>query len=255
MVSLHISVNVFNEYFDYRTGIDLETKRTPFSGGSGILPAGTLSARQALVLALVSLIIGGTIGIYLAAVTGWKLLAIGMIGILIVVSYTTILTRVMLGELAAGLGLGFLPVLGAQFVTTQEITIQAIIAAVPAGFLVFNLLLLNEFPDAEADARGGRRHIVIMLGKRAAGWIYTIFSLSVFIWIACFVWVGTMPLYALLGLLTLPLGLRACLGALRDYASFEKLIPAQGLNVATTLFTQVLLAVGFFLAPFNHSLT
>jgi len=254
LVSLHISVNVFNEYFDFRDGIDLETPKTPFSGGSGVLPSQALKPQQVIWLAGVSLTIGALIGIYLAIQTGWTLAIIGLIGILTVVGYNTVLSKIMLGELAAGLGLGFLPVLGVQYVNTMQLSSEAIIAAVPAGFLVFNLLLLNEFPDAEADARGGRKHIVIMFGKKVSGFIYTFICLSVFIWIGGAVLTGMMPLWAIIGLLALPMGLRACVGALRDYnASLEKFLPAQAMNVVTTLVTQILLAIGFFLAPFTQS--
>ena len=45
LVALHVAVNAFNEVSDFRSGIDLETERTPFSGGSGTLPSGALEVR------------------------------------------------------------------------------------------------------------------------------------------------------------------------------------------------------------------
>ena len=53
----HISVNTLNDYFDYKSGIDLEVRRTPFSGGSGILPPGALKPGQVLWLGLGSLLL------------------------------------------------------------------------------------------------------------------------------------------------------------------------------------------------------
>ncbi|MBN2382903.1 prenyltransferase [bacterium] len=251
LVSLHISVNVFNEYFDFLSRIDFATPKTPFSGGSGVLPEGKMTARQALVYALVALIIGLATGLFLAAQTGWELLFIGLIGLFLVIFYTPVLAKIMLGELGAGLGLGFLPVLGIQFVNTGQLSGSAMIAAVPAGFLVFNLLLLNEFPDCEADAQGGRRHLVIIFGKPVAGWIYTAVALAVFLWIVLWVILGFMPTWTLIALMALPISLRACLGAIRDYDSCEKLLPAQGINVAVTMLTQILLALGYFITSFR----
>jgi 1,4-dihydroxy-2-naphthoate octaprenyltransferase len=248
LVALHISVNVFNEYFDYKSGIDFETNRTPFSGGSGVLPAGENRTRSALLAAIFTLVLGGGIGFYLFTKTGWPLLILGIIGVVIVVSYTSFLSKIMVGEIAAGLGLGTLPVLGIQYVNTLTISTDAIIAAVPSGFLVFNLLLLNEFPDADADKKGGRRHLVIVFGKKIARWIYTSVGLGVFIWISVWVIFDRMPIWALLSLLILPVCIRACVGAIRDYNSFEKLIPAQGMNVMVTLVTQVLLAIGYYVS-------
>jgi 1,4-dihydroxy-2-naphthoate octaprenyltransferase len=54
LLLVHISVNTLNDYFDYRSGIDLATRRTPFSGGSGILPAGLLKPRQVFWLGMTS---------------------------------------------------------------------------------------------------------------------------------------------------------------------------------------------------------
>ncbi len=70
----HISVNVLNDYFDYRSGVDLETKRTPFSGGSGILPAGLLRPTQVLWFGLASLLLAIPKGVYFVIVRGWLLL-------------------------------------------------------------------------------------------------------------------------------------------------------------------------------------
>ena len=106
------------------------------------------------------------IGLYLAWISGWPLLAIGILGALSVVAYTPVLTRIGLGEAAAGLALGTLPVVGAYYLFTGRLDAVAWVSGIPAGLLTYNLLLLNEFPDAEADATGGRRHMVILLGKR-----------------------------------------------------------------------------------------
>lgn len=248
LVLLHISVNLFNEYFDFRSGIDQETLKTPFSGGSGILPSGELSPKSVLIVALVTLFAGSAIGIFLTFRIGIYILYLGILGILFIVGYNTFFAKIMLGEIAAGLGLGSLPVLGIQYITTQQFSLSAIIASVPAGFLVFNLLLLNEFPDAIADKKGGRRHLVIIFGKKRAAWIYTMVISAVFAWIFVCVAFKIMPLAALLGLLTIPFGIKAALGALKNYDSNEKLLPAQGINVVLTLVTQVLLAVGYFLS-------
>ncbi|MFC2014351.1 prenyltransferase, partial [Chloroflexota bacterium] len=84
----HISVNVLNDYFDYRSGIDLETKRTPFSGGSGILPAGFLRPNQALWFGLVCLLLDIPIGVYFIIIKGWFLLPIILIAAICILLYT-----------------------------------------------------------------------------------------------------------------------------------------------------------------------
>ena len=74
IVIAHISVNVLNEYFDYRSGVDFKTRRTPFSGGSGALPGGLVAPGQALALGVGTLVAVVPIGIYFMIVSGWWLL-------------------------------------------------------------------------------------------------------------------------------------------------------------------------------------
>ena len=70
----HISVNTLNDYFDYKSGIDLAVKRTPFSGGSGILPPGSLKPGQVLWLGIGSLLLAIPIGVFFVIETGWQLI-------------------------------------------------------------------------------------------------------------------------------------------------------------------------------------
>ena len=172
LVALHIAVNTLNEWSDMRTGIDLHTKRTPFSGGSGTLPSGALSSRTALAFGLGWAAVGLAAGIWLLTQIGWVLLPIMVLGAVFVLGYTDILARSGVGELAAGLGLGGLPVIGTALVQDGTVGQAAVAAAVPATLMTFNLLLLNEFPDEEADKAGGRRNLVILLGRARAAAVY-----------------------------------------------------------------------------------
>ncbi|MGA1796298.1 MAG: prenyltransferase [bacterium] len=248
LVALHISVNVLNDYHDFKTGIDLHTTRTPFSGGSGLLPIGRIPPETARRIGLTSLGIGCMIGIYFTFTAGWEFLMILLPGIFMIYAYNPLLSTLAIGEMSAGLGLGFLPVVGIYFIITGKVTPLAFFAGVPPFLLTFNLLFLNEFPDAEADRMGGRRHIVIRLGKRKAGILYTFITLLTYLWVPFGILMGIFPSWTLLSLLTLPFAIRAIKGALMDYDQGERLVPAQGANVAMVLLTQALLAVGFFLA-------
>jgi len=158
LVALHMAVNILNEWSDMRTGIDLKTRRTPFSGGSGTLPAGAISLRTTLVFGLTCAAVGLAAGVWLLTQIGTALIPFMVVGAFFVLGYTAGLARVGLGEIAAGLGLGGLPVAGTALVQGGAIGAAAVAAAIPATFMTFNLLLLNEFPDEEADRSGGRRN-------------------------------------------------------------------------------------------------
>ena len=244
----HISVNVLNDYFDYRSGIDLAAKRTPFSGGSGILPAGLLKAQQVYLFGLASLIGVGAIGIYFTIEYGWKILPLGVAGMLVVYLYTTHITRnPLLCAIAPGLGFGPLMVVGTYFTQTGEYSVTAGLASLVPGFLVSNLLLLNQFPDVEADKVASRRHIPIAYGRRFSARVYAVLMAATYLSLAVAVAVGVLPLTALIGLLTLPLAVKTVMGALKNYDDMEKLMPSLGMNIQVILLTTLLTGVGILL--------
>ena len=242
----HICVNAFNDYFDYRSGVDLATKRTPFSGGTGILPAGLLKPRQVLWFGLVSFLLTIPIGVYFIIVSGWLLLPLLIIGAISILIYTPLLLKMGWPEWAAGAGLGTLPVLGAYFIQTGDYTLPVLIASIPSGILVHNLLLLNEFPDTEADSKGGRRTLPIAAGKRKASIVYSVLTGIVYLWIIGIAVAEQEP-FLLIALLTLPLAIKAIQGALQ-YQEMSRLVPAMVNNVLVVLLTQLLLGIGYILA-------
>lgn len=249
LVLLHGSVNALNDWHDWeKSGIDKEIRQTPFSGGSGLVPAGVLSARGALWTGLTTLGVGTVIGLYLAYVAGWTLLVIGLVGLSSIVLYTPLWTRIGLGELWAGLGLGLLPVLGVYFLLTGTLDAAAWVSGLPAYLLTWNLLYLNEFPDMDADIRGGRKHLVVRLGKKNARILYAVVELAAFAAIVVGVATGVLTPWALVGLVPLVMAVKAIRGALKYYDGFEEIFPAMGANVFAVLGLNLFLAIGYLIA-------
>jgi 1,4-dihydroxy-2-naphthoate octaprenyltransferase len=246
LVLAHASVNILNDYFDYRSGVDLATRRTPFSGGSGILPGGLLTPTQVLWLGLGALIVTVPIGIYFIVVSGWQLLPLLAVAAFFIVLYSPFILKWPWPEWVAGAGLGALPVLGLYFVQAGAYTWSTADASIPSFFLVHNLLLLNEFPDAEADTRANRRTLPLAMGKKNAAIFYTVAELAVYVWIVAWVAARVMPVWTLLVLLTLPLAIRAINGA-RHNDNPAKLMPGMAANVMAVLLIQLLLGIGFIL--------
>ena len=249
LVLTHVSVNTLNDYFDYRSGIDLKVKRTPFSGGSGMLPSSMLTPRQVLWLGLGSLIIAIGIGLYFVftLIQGWQLLILLVVAGLCIVLYTPFILRTVAPEWAAGLGLGILPILGTYFVQTNEYTIPALIAAIPSGILVHNLLFLNEFPDVEADKTGKRKTTPITAGFKKAATVYAVTTIIMYLWIIGAVIARVMPVFTLLALLTLPFAIKAIRAAFKP-EDMNKLVPGMANNVMVVLITQLLMGVGYILS-------
>ena len=247
LVLTHISVNTLNDYFDYKSGIDLATKRTPFSGGSGILPAGQMRPGQVLGLGLGSLLVAAVISIYFIIATGWWLLPLLAVAALFILLYSPLILKQPWPEWAAGAGLGALPVLGMYFVQVGAYTAPAAVASIPSFLLVHNLLLLNEFPDTEADRKANRKTLPIALNNDRAAIFYAIFALAVYAWIIAWVAARVMPVWTLLGLLTLPFTIKAIRGA-RHHEDPARLIPGMAANVTAVLLTQLFIGIGYIIA-------
>jgi 1,4-dihydroxy-2-naphthoate octaprenyltransferase len=236
---------VLNEYSDYKTGIDFNTPKTPFSGGSGILPAGLLNPRKVQIFGIACLLGVGAIGIYFVWEYGWTILPLGLLGILVIYFYTTHLTKdPILCAIAPGLGFGPLMVLGTYFAQTGEYTLMAGMASMIPGFLVSNLLLLNQFPDVEADRAGARRHLLITQGRQTSAKVYAGLIIATYLWIIASVAFKIFPLTALLGLLTLPVAVKTVRGVLKNYDNIDNLVPFMGQNVMIVLLTPLLVGVG-----------
>ena len=243
LVALHMAVNIFNEVSDLRTGIDLETERTPFSGGSGTLPSGALSSRTATLFGAICAAFGLGVGLWFLYAVGLVFLPVMIAGALCVLIYTDVLARLGVGELAAGLGLGSLPIIGTALVQDGQVGPAAIAASVPAFFMTFNLLLLNEFPDEKADAKGGRRNLVLLLGRPAAARVYAAAGVLTPLSIVGAVILGYLPVPALVGALPSILLVKPLLWAFGD-TSEPVPMPALGANVTWNLATNALLAAG-----------
>jgi 1,4-dihydroxy-2-naphthoate octaprenyltransferase len=242
LLLLHAAVNALNEASDHRTGIDFHTLRTPFSGGSGTLPSGQMKPETARAFGLACAAAGGAIGVYFLTLVGWPLVPIMAVGALAVLGYTDFLARIGFGEIFAGLGLGALPVWGTALVQGATPGEAALAASVPAFFMTFNLLFLNEFPDETADRAGGRSNLVLLLGRKPAAIVYALVALAVPLGIAVAVAIRALPPLCLLALgpsLLLAGPLRWAFTAPEK----EVPIPALGANVAWNLATNAFLAV------------
>ena len=247
-VLAHAAVNLLNEYDDFKSGLDAMTVRTPFSGGSGTLPAHPQAASAALAAGV--LCVAGTflIGGYFAWTRGAAIVPLGLLGLAIIVAYTPWITRHPLICLAApGIGFGPLMVMGTAFVLTGRYTTTAAWASLAPLFLVSELLLINQFPDIDADRKVGRHHLPIMIGRVRSSWIYVGFLLGAFAAIAAGPLLGLLPAWSLLGLLPLPVALYLARGVLRHAGDDRALVPYLGINVAVILGTIALYAAGILI--------
>jgi len=247
-MAAHISVNTLNEYHDFNSGLDLKTTRTAFSGGSGALPDHPEAATAVLITGVVALLVTATIGCYFMMERGLSILPVGIAGIILVTIYTQWVNRFpLLCLLAPGLGFGILMVVGTSVVLTGEYTRPALLVALVPFFLINNLLLLNQYPDIEADASVGRNTFPIAFGVNTSNVVYALFMIAAYSMILLLVVAGYIPGRGMIALLPMALSLFALSGAVRYPSSIGEHPQYLGANVAAAILTPLLLGIAIII--------
>jgi len=242
------AVNLLNEYEDFVSGLDLFTQRTPFSGGSGSLPEVPSAAKGVLVAGIGTLALVIAIGCYFLWLRGLPMLVLGGAGVVLIVTYTRWITRSpLLCLLAPGMGFGPIMVLGTLIALGARLDATAVAASVVSLLLVSELLLINQIPDADADRKIGRKHLVITQGQQAAARLVALMLAGSYLTIALSIASHWFPLWTALALATAPAALWISLQLPAAIQKPERLNGVLGINVATLLATLALLIVGLSL--------
>lgn len=246
-LSAHISVNALNEYYDFKSGLDARTQRTPFSGGSGALPENPAAAEAVFRVGLISLVLTISIGVYLAFQHGARVLPPGVVGVLLVMSYTQWLNRSpFLCLIAPGTGFGLLMVVGTHVVLTGDYSRLSWLLALVPFFLVNNLLLLNQYPDMRADASVGRNTFPVAFGMTASNFVYALFMFAAYGLILIYLARGLVPKWAVIALLPMVLSGYSLYGAVRHGGRIGEAPRFLAANVAASVLTPLLLGLSMF---------
>ena len=240
----HMSVNLLNEYADFRSGLDFSTVKTPFSGGSGALVADPDAAKPVLLAGIFSLVLVTALGLYIVAQRGPAILPIGILGVAVVLAYTPWLNRnPWLCLVAPGLGFGPLMVGGTYVALTGHYAAAPFAISLVPFFLVSNLLLLNQYPDVEADRQAGRNHAPIAFGIGVSNGIYATFAALAGLSVAGCVAAGLLPPLGWAALLPLAAAVRVYAGMRGFRGDVASLVPVMGLNVAVSVLTPLVCAL------------
>ncbi len=244
VLALHASVDLLNDYWDFKRGIDTTTHRTKMSGGSGVLPEGLLKPAQVYAAGIAFLIIGTAIGIYFVATDG---IVIGIILAFAVISiyfYSTKIVDWGLAEVFVAIK-GSMIVIGTYFVQTSQITESTVLAGIVIGVLSSLVLFITSFPDHDADKAKGRKTLVISLGMQKACsilWIFPAITYGITIIAVVF---EIFPVFCLIILSTVPLIIKSGQKLKQNYDKLTNLIPVMSSTLYFSRITGVLLVVGF----------
>jgi 1,4-dihydroxy-2-naphthoate octaprenyltransferase len=244
VVFLHASVDLLNDYWDYKRGIDVATKRTKFSGGTGVLPENLLTPRTVYIAGLVFLILGASIGAYFIMIRGVAIAIILGFAVTAIYFYSTKIVNAGLGELFVAIK-GAMIVLGSLYVQNATLEPAALYGGAIVGILSATVLFINSFPDYEADKSKGRRTLVIILGRKSASTIFPMFIIVVYALIAVGILFGLTKVYSLISFVSMPLAIKSALALKKDPQNVDNIVPAMASTVAYSRITGFSLALSY----------
>jgi 1,4-dihydroxy-2-naphthoate polyprenyltransferase len=246
VICLHASVDLLNDYWDYRRGIDKVTKRTKFSGGTGILPENLLKPKTVYVAGMSFLLLGSLIGIYFVAIRGITIAIILAFAILSIYFYSIKIVNVGLGELFVAIKSAMI-VIGTFYVQIGLIDMAALYIGIIVGTLSACVLFVNSFPDYDADRENGRRTLVIILGKKRGAKLLALLVSVSYGLIAVGILLGYTKLYSLISFVSIPVAVRAMIQLEENNQKVEKLVPAMTTTLLYSRITGILLAISLLL--------
>ena len=246
VICLHASVDLLNDYWDYRRGIDKVTKRTKFSGGTGILPENLLKPKTVYVAGISFLLLGSLIGVYFVAIRGITIAIILAFAILSIYFYSIKIVNVGLGELFVAIKSAMI-VVGTFYVQTGLIDMAALYIGIIVGTLSASVLFVNSFPDYDADRDNGRRTLVIILGKKRGAKLLPLFVSVSYGLIAIGILLGYTKLYSLISFISIPVAVNAIRQLKENSEKVEKLVPTMTTTLLFSRITGILLAISLLL--------
>ena len=246
VMALHASVDLLNDFWDFKRGIDTNTKRTKMSGGTGVLPEGLLKPSTVYRAGILFLIIGSLIGSYFVITDGITIAIILGFAILSIYFYSTKIVDSGLGEFFVAVK-GSMIVIGTFFIQSGAITLESILAGIFVGSLSSLVLFIASFPDHDADKSKGRKTLVISVGKQKAAKLFWIFPLVSYGSILVGISLELFPLVSLISFLSLPLMIKSGSGLQKNYNSIDSLVPFMSSTLMFSRITGALFVVSLLI--------
>ncbi|MFS0783659.1 1,4-dihydroxy-2-naphthoate polyprenyltransferase [Bacillus sp. 1P06AnD] len=242
---IQIATNLFNEYYDFRRGLDTEES----VGIGGAIVREGMKPRTVLQMALACYAIALLIGVYICASTTWWLALVGLVGMAIGYLYTggpLPIAYTPFGELFSGLCMGSMFILIAFYLQTGFVNAQSILLSIPIAILVGAINLSNNIRDIEEDTLGGRKTLAILIGRRKAVYVLAASFVLAYLWILALVFAGVASPWTLFVFLSIPIPVKAVKGFLSEGIKL-KMITAMKSTAQTNTVFGLLLSIGLFL--------
>jgi len=252
----HLALNMTDDYYDFRHLVDVfaDGNENPYTGGSGTLSSGLIQPDEMRRVFTVFYIIAIAIGVFLGLTRGVFVLLLLAFGFFCAFFYTAPPIKFGyrgVGEitqlLCFGPGIGF----GAYYVQAQRISWEAFWGTLPFGVMLFSMITINEIPDYFEDRKGGKRNLVVRLGREKGVWLFVVSLFVAYAAMVVGVILGKIPALGLISLMTLPIAYRTISILRASYRDRVTLAPANLGMICVHNFTAILLAIAYFFVGFR----
>ena len=245
VVTAQIVANLWNEYKDFKSGLDAGQK----VGNAGSITRGAITPELIVTMIKVLMVVPIIIGAYLSATITWYYVPAGFVCILISFLYSggpKPISRTPFGEISSGIAMGLAIVLITGYAWTRELSLALLIPAIPSTLLVGSIMLTNNIRDIRNDESHGRRTLPIVLGRERALSLMSIMYIFNFIWIVAWIIVGHMTWFSLLALLAIPLAFKTVhtLSTKTDEFQLDK---AMGTTAGAAMIYQLMWSIGLII--------
>jgi 1,4-dihydroxy-2-naphthoate octaprenyltransferase len=244
---IQVGTNFANDYSDFQRGADHEGRLGPVRVTQSGLISGSAVKRGIFIAFGLAVLLG----IALASVGGWPIIAIGVFSLLAGLAYTGgpfPFGYHGLGDVFVFVFFGLIAVTGTAYLQTGEWSVMALVLSVPIGLLTTNILVVNNLRDLPTDSAAGKRTLAVRIGDRATRWQYALFSALAYAIPASIALNDSSRHALLLPLVSLPLAIRHGRVVLGGVAGRE-LNPILKRTAMLLLVFGVLLAFGAAIRP------
>ena len=254
-IMIQAGTNMINDWKDADTDNENVEGIRPFTGGSRVIQLGLISRADMGFFGMILCLLSAIIGLYLIAVSGWGLVPLIFYGLIAGLFYTSEKGRFSFINLAPGLAefliattFGVLMTVGAFYVQTGYFSLQAFLLSLPVAIFISNVLLINQFQDAESDAKSGKNTLVVRIGKLKAKNFLIACFIAGYLMIALLPLLGFAPYAFYLAFLSLPFAWKAIRYAQQNYnKTATDLISSNAHTAINHLFAGLLLVFAFLL--------
>lgn len=243
---IQIATNLFNEYYDYKRGLDTEDS----VGIGGAIVREGMSPQLVMALALILYAISVLLGVYICLKTTWWIAVIGAFSMLVGYLYTGgpyPIAYTPFGEIVSGLFMGPVIILITYYIQRGTINLQSFLVSVPIGVLIGAILMSNNIRDLDKDKEKGRKTLAILLGREnAIKFLAGMFIFS-YLWVIFLVVTDYLYFWELLCFISIPKARQAVINFKGKKLPIE-MMPAMKMTSETNTFFGIFLAWGILLS-------